>query len=157
MSYKGQEFVETQMLIRKPVEMVFEAFMDPAITRNFWFTKGSGRLEIGASIIWEWEMYGVSATVQVKEIQKNRQIIVHWGEPATTVEFNFTPISDDRTYVVIRNYGFRQTGDELLAALKDNTGGFTTVLDGLKAWLEHGIRLNLVLDKFPKEVSTHGN
>lgn len=30
----------------------------------------------------------------------------------------------------------------------DTTGGFTTVLDGLKAYLEHGIKLNLVEDKF---------
>jgi len=29
-------------------------------------------------------------------------------------------------------------------------------LDGLKAYLEHNIRLNLVADKFPKEVSNHG-
>jgi len=31
----------------------------------------------------------------------------------------------------------------------NNTGGFTTVLDGLKAYLEHHIKLNLVADKFP--------
>jgi hypothetical protein len=40
--------------------------------------------------------------------------------------------------------------------IKDNTGGFTTVLDGLKAFLEHNINLNLIMDKFPKEVSQHG-
>ena len=39
--------------------------------------------------------------------------------------------------------------------VKDATGGFTTVLDGLKAFLEHGINLNLIADKFPKEVSQH--
>jgi uncharacterized protein YndB with AHSA1/START domain len=33
------------MLIRKPVAEVFEAFIDPAITSRFWFTKSSGRLE----------------------------------------------------------------------------------------------------------------
>jgi hypothetical protein len=34
-------------------------------------------------------------------------------------------------------------------AININTGGFTTVLDGLKAYLEYGIELNLVKDKFP--------
>ncbi|SJN17484.1 hypothetical protein FM120_00535 [Sphingobacterium faecium PCAi_F2.5] len=34
----------------------------------------------------------------------------------------------------------------------DSTGGFTTVLDGCKAYLEHGIDLNLIADKFPKQV-----
>ena len=32
-----------QMLIRKPVEQVFEAFVDPATTTKFWLTKSSGR------------------------------------------------------------------------------------------------------------------
>gem|GEM_PF-6143995 len=27
--------------------------------------------------------------------------------------------------------------------------GFTTVLDGLKAYLEHNLQLNLIADKFP--------
>jgi len=35
------------MLIRKPVAEVFEAFVDPEITRRFWFTKSTGRLETG--------------------------------------------------------------------------------------------------------------
>ncbi|MBC7990984.1 MAG: polyketide cyclase, partial [Luteimonas sp.] len=28
------------MLIRRPVAEVFEAFVDPAITSRFWFTRG---------------------------------------------------------------------------------------------------------------------
>ncbi len=35
------------MLIRKPVETVFRAFVDPATTSRFWFTDGSGVLEQG--------------------------------------------------------------------------------------------------------------
>jgi uncharacterized protein YndB with AHSA1/START domain len=141
--------VETQMLIRKPAEKVFEAFIDPAITTNFWFTKASGPLEIGKTVLWEWEMYHASAEVLVKEIVQNEQITIEWGDPATTVDFFFAALTDDTTYVVIRNYGFTETGDDLIEAIKDNTGGFTTVLDGLKAYLEHGINLNLIADKFP--------
>ncbi|HTE20952.1 MAG TPA: polyketide cyclase, partial [Armatimonadota bacterium] len=36
--------VKTGMLIRKPVAVVFEAFVNPEITAQFWFTRGSGRL-----------------------------------------------------------------------------------------------------------------
>ena len=39
-----------QMLIRKPVAEVFEAFVDPAVTSKFWFTKGSERLATGKSV-----------------------------------------------------------------------------------------------------------
>ena len=141
--------VETQMLIRKPAAEVFQAFVDPAITTNFWFTKSSGPLEAGKTIQWEWEMYHVSSTVFVKEIIPNQKIVMEWGNPVTTVEYEFTSSTDDTTYVVIKNYDFHQTGDDLINIIKDSTGGFTTVLDGLKAYLEHDIKLNLIADKFP--------
>ena len=150
--------VEAQMLIRKPAAEVFEAFIDPAITKNFWFTRGSGRLEVGKTITWEWEMYGVTTNILVKEIVPNEKISIEGDEPPTTVDFLFTPLGQDATYVVIRNYGFQQSGDELLALIKDLTGGYTTVLDGLKAYLEHGINLNLIADKYPKEMApNHGH
>jgi len=142
--------VECQMMIRKPVAAVFQAFIDPAVTTRFWFTRSSGKLEAGKTVKWEWEMYNVSSDVLVKEIIPDQKISIEWDDaPVTTVDFEFTALTGDTTYVVIRNYGFDQTGDELIQAIKDNTGGFTTVLDGLKAWLEFGIELNLVRDKFP--------
>lgn len=147
---------ETQMLIRKPISEVFNALIDPAVTTNFWFTKSSGILEKGKSVTWHWEMYNVSARVLVKEIEENRSIVVEWGEPATTVEFSFQSLSDGSTYVRVTEGGYKASGDELLQTIKDSTSGFTTVLDGLKAYLEHGINLNLIADKFPKEVIRHG-
>jgi uncharacterized protein YndB with AHSA1/START domain len=148
--------VETQMLIRKPVSQVFRAFIDPAITTNFWFTKSSGKLEAGKTVTWEWEMYGITTNVLTKKIIADKLISTEWGDPATIVDYAFTALTADTTYVVIKNYGFKETGNDLIQVIKDSTGGFTTVLDGLKAYLEHNIRLNLVADKFPKEVSNHG-
>lgn len=141
--------VETQMLIRKPASVVFQAFIDPAITTNFWFTKSSGKLEVNKTVKWEWEMYGVSTDVLVREIIQDKKISTEWGDPATTVDYEFEALTEDTTYVVIKNYGFNLSGEELIEAVKDNTGGFTTVLDGLKAFLEHNIKLNLIADKFP--------
>jgi len=148
--------VETQMLIRKPVAKVFQAFIDPTVTTNFWFTKSSGQLEVGKNVKWEWEMYGFSTNVLTNEIIPNKLISTEWGDPATVVDYEFTASSDDSTYVVIKNYGFEETGDDLIRKVQDSTGGFTTVLDGLKAYLEHNIKLNLIADKFPKEVINHG-
>ncbi|WP_199745237.1 SRPBCC family protein [Flavobacterium sp. GT3R68] len=153
---KNSKSVETQMLIRKPVSEVFSAFIDPEITKNFWFTKGSGKLEIGKTITWEWDMYGITTDILVKEIVDNKIISIEWGQPATTVDFEFKALTDSTTYVTIKNYGFDKTGDELLDVIKDSTGGFTTVLDGLKAFMEHNINLNLIADKFPKEITQYG-
>ncbi|WP_449398004.1 hypothetical protein [Chryseobacterium wanjuense] len=45
-------YVEAQMLIRKPVEDVFNAFINPEVTTNFWFTKSTGKLEEGKTVTW---------------------------------------------------------------------------------------------------------
>lgn len=152
---KRSKCAEAQMLIRKPVEDVFEAFINPAITKNFWFTKGSDRLEVDKRITWEWEIYDISTTVTAKEILQNQKIVFEWDNGTKTVEINFKELDDDSTFVTITESGYNKTGDELIAAVKDATGGFTSVLDGLKAFLEHRINLNLIADKFPKEVSVH--
>lgn len=148
--------VEVQMLIRRPVAEVFNAMIDPAVTTNFWFTKSNGKLEEGKTVKWDWEMYGASANVDVKWVVENELIAFYWGEPKEAVDFIFKKSADgSSTYVVVKNYGFQQTGDELISKLIDTTGGFTTVLDGMKAWLEHGIHLNLIRDKYPKEFINH--
>lgn len=59
---------EAEMIIRKPAADVFEAFIDPAITPGFWFTKSRGRLEDGHETRWDWEMYGASNSVLAKII-----------------------------------------------------------------------------------------
>jgi uncharacterized protein YndB with AHSA1/START domain len=149
--------VEVGMLIRKPVAEVFEAFIDPEITTKFWFTKSSGRLEAGKQVTWTWEMYNVSAAVNVKEIEENRRILVEWGHPGevTIIEWIFTPYQNDAAFVSITNSGFQGDGDRIVAQALDATGGFTTVLDGAKAWLEHNINLNLIADKFPNGLVEH--
>ncbi|MBP1163751.1 uncharacterized protein YndB with AHSA1/START domain [Chryseobacterium sp. PvR013] len=143
-------YVEAQMLIRKPVEDVFEAFINPEVTTNFWFTKSTGKLEEGKTVTWEWEMYDVKNVVNVHQIIPNQLIRTEWGDPSTNLDYEFKTM-EKGTLVVIKSYGFSQTGEDLLKVINDNTGGFTTVLDGCKAYLEHGINLGLIEDKFPSK------
>jgi uncharacterized protein YndB with AHSA1/START domain len=78
------------MLIRRPVAEVFEAFVDPDITSQFWFTKGSGRLEAGKQVQWDWGMYGFSVPVTVKSVEPNKRILIEWpgyGAPSTVEVF----------------------------------------------------------------------
>lgn len=141
-------YVEAQMLIRKPIEEVFNAFINPEVTTHFWFTKSTGKLEEGKTVTWEWEMYGAKTNVKVLQIIQDQSIKTEWGEPSTNVDYEFKKM-EKGTLVIIKSYGYSQTGEELLKVINDNTGGFTTVLDGCKAYLEHGINLNLIEDKFP--------
>jgi uncharacterized protein YndB with AHSA1/START domain len=148
---------KAEMLIRKPIADVFEAFINPEITTKFWFTKSSGKLIAGKQVTWTWEMYDVSTQVNVRELEHNRRILIEWpyGDVPTTVEWIFTPYGDDATYVSITNSGFKGDGDQVVNDALDSKGGFTWVLAGLKAFLEHGIQLNLIADAFPKGLREH--
>lgn len=137
------------MLIRRPVDEVFRAFVDPAVTARFWFSKGSGRLEPGAEVRWDWEMYGVGSDVRVKAIEENRRILIDWDlDDPTEVEWTFET-RGDHAWVNVENRGFSGTDEEGVAKALESTGGFALVLAGAKIWLEHGIEPGFVLDRHP--------
>jgi uncharacterized protein YndB with AHSA1/START domain len=144
--------VEVGMLIRRPPGEVFQALVDPAITTRFWFTKSSGKVVPGASIRWDWEMYGASAKVSVKEVEEDNRILIEWGDgdESTTVEFRFIPWGDDATHVQVTETGLSGDGDEIVSRAAGSTGGFSLVLCALKALLEHHVVLTVVQDRYPK-------
>jgi uncharacterized protein YndB with AHSA1/START domain len=125
---------EIEMVIRKPVDQVFNALIDPAITTQFWFTKSTGKL---------------AAHVDVKEIDRHKRILIEWDSYVgrTPVEWEFGARPDGTTKVTIKNWGFR--GENVVSQTVDATQGFSFMLAALKAWLEHHIRLDLVADKNP--------
>jgi uncharacterized protein YndB with AHSA1/START domain len=151
MDLKTPPVMKTGLLIRRPAAEVFEAFADPAVTTRFWFSKSSGRLEPGAKVRWDWEMYGAGSDVEVKAIEPAARILIAWGEPgaATEVEWRFEPRGEGRTFVTITNSGFTGTADEQVAAALDSMQGFSLTLAGCKALLEHGLELNIVRDVHP--------
>ncbi|HEX3731829.1 MAG TPA: SRPBCC family protein [Mycobacteriales bacterium] len=145
--------VSAGMLVRSNPEEVFRAFVDPAATTKFWFTKSSGKLATGVEVRWYWEMYDVSTQVRVKKVEQDRRIVFEWQEDEPlTVEFSFTPAEGDATFVEVTETGFGGSGDDILAHAVGSTDGFAIVLCGLKAWLEHGIELGAVRDRFPSGV-----
>src|SRR5262245_62001923 len=148
---KQRPVAKTGMLVRRPVADVFSAFIDPQITTKFWFTKSSARLEPGKEVKWEWEMYDASTRVTVKAIEPNKFILIEWDgySGRTTVEWKFAP-QKDGTFVSITESGWTGDGDELVRYVNNSAEGFTWTLAGLKALLEHNLRLNVVADRFPK-------
>ena len=136
---------KAEMLIRKAPAEVFNAFVDPAITSKFWFTSGSAKLAASKTVLWEWEMYGISVPVLVKEVEENRRILIEWPSP---VEWVFAPKAGG-TFVTITASGFKGTDDEQVRAALDSMGGFCFTLAACKAYLEHGIELKIVEDHNP--------
>ncbi|MFN8638084.1 MAG: SRPBCC family protein [Dehalococcoidia bacterium] len=140
-----------EMLIRRPAADVFEAFVNPEITSKFWFSAGSARLEAERSVTWTWESYGFSVDVLVRAVEPNTRILVEWnayGTP-TPIEWTFRARDDGTTFVTVTNRGFPGTDEEAIATALGATEGFAFVLAGAKAFLEHGIELGLVPDRFP--------
>ncbi|MBN6886132.1 SRPBCC family protein [Cytobacillus horneckiae] len=136
------------MLIRRPVEEVFEAFVNPEVTTKFWFTKSSGRLETEKLVTWDWEMYGVSDQVYVEDLQLNKRILIKSSD-STKTEWVFDSRTNKETFVTIVNSGFKGNEDDIVNQAVDSMGGYTMVLCALKALLEHNVILNAVFDKAP--------
>jgi len=68
------------------------------------------------------------------------------------VEWTFAPQADGTTFVRVSESGWGGEGDKLIRYVADSTQDFTLMLAGLKALLEHNIRLNLTNDPYPKGI-----
>jgi uncharacterized protein YndB with AHSA1/START domain len=150
MTLTAAPVMRTGMLIRRPAADVFEALVNPEITSQVWFTSGSGRLEPGAQVQWDWEMYGASASVTVLAVEPPVRIAFTWPglHGPTVVEWSLEA-RPEGTFATVTESGFAGTGDELVRQVADSTEGFALLLAGLKALLEHGVRLGLVADRHP--------
>jgi len=146
MSLQTPPVARATMLIRRPAQEVFNAFVDPCVTARFWFSRASGPLVAGQTVTWYWDHYGASGNVMVKALEPHRRIAIEWPTP---VEWLFAPMGDDTTFVTITASGFTGTDDEQVTLALDSTEGFNLVIAACKAFLEHGIELNVVNDKQP--------
>lgn len=137
--------------ISRPVAEVFEAVVDPAKLSNYFTTGGAqGRLETGATVIWDFHDFPGAFPVEVVEVVENRKIVLRWDSNdkaedgnsyKTEVTMEFEPLDGDaRTKVSISEEGWHGTE----AGLKSSYGncmGWSQMLAALKMWVEHGINL----------------
>lgn len=138
------------MLIRRPVEEVFQAFTNPETTTQFWFTRSTGPLEPGATVTWYWDPHEASAEVRVTKMRSDEYLQIQWGDfpnRCSTVDWAFEARTSDTTYVSVQNHGFSGTDDEVVAQALDASGGFALTFAAAKAYLEHGIDLRIVEDR----------
>lgn len=140
--------------IAKPVHEVFEAVADPEHLSHFFTTGGAkGRLETGATVMWDFHDFPGAFPVWVEEVIPDEKIVLRWqaaegtithdnrkGSSTTTVEMTFTPLEGDRTLVEIIEYGWDDSEKGYEAAF-GNCCGWTGMLAAMKAWLEYGINL----------------
>ena len=134
--------------IARPVHDVFEAVADPDQLSQYFTTNGAkGRLETGATVVWDFADFPGAFPVHVVEVEPDRRIVLRWQaadapeDPyETTVTMEFEPLEDGRTLVSIAEEGWRET-DTGRKASYGNCEGWTQMLCAMKAWTEHGIKL----------------
>ncbi|PYG00125.1 Uncharacterized conserved protein YndB, AHSA1/START domain [Georgenia satyanarayanai] len=135
--------------VARPCAEVYEAVADPAQLSRYFTTGGAqGRLEAGTEVTWDFHDFPGAFPVKVLEADKPRRIVIEWDGEATasergttTVVFEFEPLDDDsRTLVTITESSWRASRDGAQRAF-DNCEGWTSMLNAMKAWVEHGINL----------------
>ena len=145
--------------IAKPLHVVFEAVADPAQLSEYFTTGGArGRLEAGATVMWDFHDFPGAFPVHVIEVVPDERIVLEWqaneGEAPnveggamtdsdyrTRVTMSFKPLDDGRrTLVEIAEEGWREN-QGALGASYGNCQGWSQMLCALKVWLEHGIHL----------------
>ena len=150
MSQTNGPIAKAEILIRKPITEVFNAFTQPDHITQFWFDKCSGPIEEDASIEWTWTIFDMTIPVKVMSYKENESIIMSLGSgnDQSILEWSFTKRSEQTTYVSLINRDFQGNIDEKIATALDSTGGFNLVIAAAKAYLENGIKLNIVNAKF---------
>lgn len=125
--------------IQKPVQEVFEAIVNPEMMANYFISKGSGKLESGKEIQWEFPEFEGSFPVAVKDIRENEFISFVW-DPDSLVEIKLEKKSENDTVVHVTEEGHNQDEAGIKWAV-GQTEGWANFLACLKAWLEYGIHL----------------
>jgi uncharacterized protein YndB with AHSA1/START domain len=133
--------------IARPVHEVFEAVADPEQLSRYFTTNGAkGRLESGATVLWDFADFSGAFPVHVVDVEPDRRIVFRWGAPPdpepyeVTVTIVFEPLDDGRTLVSISEDGWHDTS-AARASSYGNCEGWTGMLCALKVWLEHGFSL----------------
>jgi len=143
--------------IAKPVHEVFEAIADPEKLSQYFTTGGAkGRMESGATVMWDFADFPGAFPVQVIEVVQDERIVLEWGaheaesgeigaknvetDYRTTVTFLFKALEDGRTLVQIVEEGWHDTPGALRGSYA-NCEGWTGMLLALKMWVERGINI----------------
>ena len=134
--------IRTAIQILKPAGEVYEAIIDPAKRSNYFISKGSGRLEDGKEIKWQFPEFDMEFPVRVVKTEKDKYISFHWDQDETEllVEISLNPRKKDFTVVTITEKGM-ENNESGLKWLRGNTEGWANFLSCLKAYLEYGINL----------------
>ncbi len=142
---------KASILVRRPMAEVFAAFVDAGKMSRFWFTRKDDGLKEGVPVIFYMgpEEGAFSFEVQVKVVNEPQRIVMDWEGPdgnATQVSYSFAATEEGETILTIEETGFAGSAENQVAQALNSTGGFNQVVIAAKAFIEHGVAVNVVAD-----------
>jgi uncharacterized protein YndB with AHSA1/START domain len=130
---------KAQIAIQKPIEIVFDAIVQPEQMKNYFISKGSAELIKGTEVEWEFPEFEGSFPVKVKDLIPNQFLLLDW-DPKSQIEIYLESFQDGTTIVKVIESGY-QNDEEGLKWLVGQTEGWANFLACMKAWLEYGIQI----------------
>ena len=141
---------KARILIRKPPAAVFAAFADARAMSQFWFARRDAGLKAGETVAWfiGSNEHAVSFDVHVEVLIHPSKLVISWERDGAFTQITWTLAATEggATILTIEEAGFAGDADAIAAQILDSTGGFNQVIVAAKAWIEHGVALNVVAD-----------
>ena len=140
---------KASLQIQKPIEVVFDAIVNPKKITKYFISESSGPMEAGKEVLWEFEDFPGKFPVKIKDIQPVKSISFEWDKE-TLVKITLEEQPDNSTVVKITE-GAKELSQKNLDWLADNSFGWGNFLDCMKAYLEYGINLRKGAFDFMKQ------
>jgi uncharacterized protein YndB with AHSA1/START domain len=135
--------IKTAIQVLKTASQVFNAIVNPDEMSNYFISKGSARIEDGATILWSFPEFEGEFPVVGGKVVPNELVSFLWDTEEgaqTLVEISLKPTGETATLVTVTEKAEDGTNPGL-KWLTGNTEGWANFLACLKAWLEYGIHL----------------
>lgn len=128
--------------ILKPIEVVYEAIVDPNKMNKYFIESGSDRLDNKSTVDWKFPEFDDIFPVERQIVQPYDYISFDWsgGDPDMLVEIFLEKTSPMTTVVRVKEGKFNPDEEGIKQAI-GQTEGWANFLACLKAYLEYGINL----------------
>lgn len=125
--------------IQKPVEVVFQGIVNPAIMTKYFISESTGHMETGKELVWKFPEFPEKFPVKDIKTETNQSVTFVWDKD-TVVTILLEAQPDHSTVVKVTEDG-KEYNEENLKWVIGNTGGWANFLACMKAWLEYGVQL----------------
>lgn len=124
-----------QKMMKSSAEEIFHIMSNPEFAPLLWFAEVKMHLINKKILEWKWEITDTSTQIIIDKIIPHTLISTTWQDTMTTVDFEFCPITDNRTLVTFKAYGFREIETDLWQVMKDKESMLAIAMSNLEECL----------------------